>query len=43
MCAQMRNFFDHTGGLWAKGALVGKVGSVFTSTGSQHGGQKLPS
>lgn len=40
MCAQMRNFLDQTGGLWAKGALVGKVGSVFTSTGSQHGGQE---
>jgi NAD(P)H dehydrogenase (quinone) len=40
MCAQMRNFFDQTGGLWMKGALVGKVGSVFTSTASQHGGQE---
>ena len=40
MCAQMRNFLDQTGGLWAKGALAGKVGSVFTSTGSQHGGQE---
>jgi NAD(P)H dehydrogenase (quinone) len=40
MCAQMRNFLDQTGGLWAKGALVGKVGSVFTSTGTQHGGQE---
>jgi NAD(P)H:quinone oxidoreductase type IV len=40
MCAQMRNFFDQTGGLWVKGALVGKVGSVFTSTGTQHGGQE---
>jgi NAD(P)H dehydrogenase (quinone) len=40
MCAQMRNFLDQTGGLWAKGALVGKVGSVFTSTASQHGGQE---
>jgi len=40
MCAQMRNFFDQTGGLWAKGALAGKVGSVFTSTGTQHGGQE---
>lgn len=40
MCAQMRNFLDRTGGLWAKGALVGKVGSVFTSTGTQHGGQE---
>ncbi len=40
MCAQMRNFLDQTGGLWAKGALVGKVGSVFASTGTQHGGQE---
>lgn len=40
MCAQMRNFLDQTGGLWAKNALVGKVGSVFGSTGSQHGGQE---
>lgn len=40
MCAQMRNFLDQTGGLWVKNALVGKVGSVFTSTGSQHGGQE---
>jgi NAD(P)H dehydrogenase (quinone) len=40
MCAQMRNFLDRTGGLWAKGALVGKVGSVFTSTSTQHGGQE---
>ena len=40
MCAQMRNFLDQTGGLWAKGALIGKVGSVFTSTGTQHGGQE---
>lgn len=40
MCAQMRNFLDQTGGLWAKNLLVGKVGSVFTSTGSQHGGQE---
>lgn len=40
MCAQMRNFFDQTGGLWMKGALIGKVGSVFTSTGTQHGGQE---
>jgi len=34
MAAQMRNFLDQTGGLWVKGALVGKVGSVFTSTGT---------
>lgn len=40
MCAQMRNFLDQTGGIWAKGALIGKVGSVFTSTGTQHGGQE---
>lgn len=40
MCAQMRNFLDQTGGLWAKNLLVGKVGSVFASTGSQHGGQE---
>ena len=40
MAAQMRNFLDQTGGLWAKGALVGKVGSVFASTGTQHGGQE---
>src|SRR5512144_3210481 len=37
MCAQMRNFLDQTGGLWVKGALVGKGGSVFASTGTQHG------
>jgi NAD(P)H dehydrogenase (quinone) len=40
MCAQMRNFLDQTGGLWAKHALVGKVGSVFTSSATQHGGQE---
>lgn len=40
MCAQMRNFLDQTGQLWAKGMLVGKVGSVFTSTATQHGGQE---
>lgn len=40
MAAQMRNFLDQTGGLWAKGALIGKIGSVFTSTGTQHGGQE---
>ena len=40
MCAQMRNFLDQTGGLWMKGGLVGKVGSVFTCTGTQHGGQE---
>jgi NAD(P)H dehydrogenase (quinone) len=38
--SQMRNFIDQTGGLWMKGALVGKVGSVFTSSGTQHGGQE---
>jgi NAD(P)H dehydrogenase (quinone) len=40
MCAQMRNFLDQTGKLWLQGALIGKVGSVFTSTASQHGGQE---
>ena len=40
MAAQMRNFLDQTGGLWAKGSLIGKVGSVFASTGTQHGGQE---
>lgn len=40
MCAQMRSLLDRTGGLWAKGALINKVGSVFTSTGTQHGGQE---
>ena len=40
MAAQMRNFLDQTGGLWARGALVGKVGSVFASTATQHGGQE---
>jgi NAD(P)H dehydrogenase (quinone) len=40
MAAQMRQFLDATGGLWAKGALVGKVGSVFTSSATQHGGQE---
>jgi NAD(P)H dehydrogenase (quinone) len=41
MCAQMRNFLDQTGGHWMKGALVGKVGSVFASTATQHGGQEM--
>jgi NAD(P)H dehydrogenase (quinone) len=41
MAAQMRNFLDQTGPLWAKGALVGKIGSAFTSTASQHGGQEM--
>ncbi|MGF6903508.1 NAD(P)H:quinone oxidoreductase [Paraburkholderia sp. GAS348] len=40
MCAQMRNFLDQTGGLWMSGGLIGKVGSVFSSTASQHGGQE---
>jgi NAD(P)H dehydrogenase (quinone) len=40
MCAQMRNFLDQTGRLWLNGSLIGKVGSVFTSTGTQHGGQE---
>ncbi|SIO52692.1 NAD(P)H:quinone oxidoreductase [Paraburkholderia phenazinium] len=40
MAGQMRTFLDQTGGLWMKGALVGKVGSVFASTGTQHGGQE---
>jgi len=38
--SQMRNFLDQTGGLWAKGALIGKVGSVFTASATQHGGQE---
>jgi len=40
MAAQMKNFLDQTGGLWAQGKLVGKIGSVFTSTATQHGGQE---
>ncbi len=40
MCAQMRNFLDQTGQLWFNGGLIGKVGSVFASTGTQHGGQE---
>jgi NAD(P)H dehydrogenase (quinone) len=40
MAAQMRNFLDQTGALWLKGALIGKVGSVFVSTATQHGGQE---
>ena len=40
MAAQMRNFLDQTGSLWVKGGLVGKVGSVFTSTGTSGG--KVP-
>lgn len=40
MTAQMKNFLDQAGGLWFEDALVGRIGSVFTSTGSQHGGQE---
>jgi NAD(P)H dehydrogenase (quinone) len=40
MAAQMAQFWDQTGGLWAQGRLIGKVGSAFTSTASQHGGQE---
>jgi NAD(P)H dehydrogenase (quinone) len=40
MSAQMSNFWDQTGGLWFKGALVGKIGAAFTATASQHGGQE---
>jgi NAD(P)H dehydrogenase (quinone) len=40
MCGQMRNFLDQTGGLWMNGDLIGKVGSVFTSTATQHGGHE---
>jgi NAD(P)H dehydrogenase (quinone) len=40
MCGQMRQFLDSTGGLWAKGSLVGKVGSVIASSATQHGGQE---
>jgi NAD(P)H dehydrogenase (quinone) len=40
MCGQMRQFLDAAGGLWSKGSLVGKVGSVFSSSGTQHGGQE---
>ena len=40
MAAQMRNFLDQTGGLWFSGALIGKVGSAFVSTATQHGGQE---
>jgi NAD(P)H dehydrogenase (quinone) len=41
MASQMSNFLDQAGGLWARGVLNGKVGSAFTSTASQHGGQEL--
>ncbi|MBI5971485.1 MAG: NAD(P)H:quinone oxidoreductase [Deltaproteobacteria bacterium] len=40
MCAQMRTFLDSTGGLWQKGGLIGKAGSVFASSATQHGGQE---
>ena len=40
MASQMSNFWDQTGGLWVKSALVGKLGSAFSSTGTQHGGQE---
>jgi NAD(P)H dehydrogenase (quinone) len=40
MCAQMRNFWDQTGGDWVKGTLIGKPASIFTSTATQHGGQE---
>jgi len=40
MCAQMRNFWDQTGGDWMNGTLIGKPAAVFTSTGTQHGGQE---
>jgi len=40
MCGQMRQYLDATGGLWMKGSLVGKVGSVFASSATQHGGQE---
>jgi len=40
MCSQMRNFWDQTGGNWAEGTLIGKPAAVFTSSGTQHGGQE---
>ena len=40
VASQMRNFWDQTGGLWAQGKLVGKVGGAFTSSATQHGGQE---
>ncbi|MDR7146862.1 NAD(P)H:quinone oxidoreductase type IV [Rhizobium sp. BE258] len=40
VASQMRNFWDQTGGLWFGGKLVGKVGSMFTSSATQHGGQE---
>ena len=42
MCAQMRNYLDQTGGLWAKGSLIGKIGSVFASTGRSMAGRRRP-
>ena len=42
MSAQMKTFFDHMGQLWQGGKLIGKIGSVFTSTATQHGGQVSP-
>ncbi len=41
ICSQMESFLDQTGAIWQKGALAGKAGSAFTSTGSQHGGQEV--
>jgi NAD(P)H dehydrogenase (quinone) len=41
MASQMANFLDQAGGLWMRGALVGKIGGAFTSTGTQHGGQEM--
>ena len=41
LSSQMANFLDQAGGLWARGALLGKVGGAFTSTGTQHGGQEM--
>jgi NAD(P)H dehydrogenase (quinone) len=40
MSSQMANFLDQTGGLWARGALTGNVGSAMSSTATQHGGQE---
>jgi NAD(P)H dehydrogenase (quinone) len=41
LCSQMASFLDQAGGLWTRGALVGKVGGAFTSTATQHGGQEV--
>jgi NAD(P)H dehydrogenase (quinone) len=41
MCSQMAGFLDQAGGLWMRGALIGKVGGAFTSTATQHGGQEV--